>query len=183
MAKAKPKKPGPARFTSKFELQEHGRRLTMLQASVDAVINITNDYGRRLDSLDEAICPRVAARLNKLEQGIGILDREHDALGKVVNDNAEKSDKLQAHVSALIARRPSPLHNPAFSESYGTKEAYQRLWTDLFKEEPVPRTSHLDANEAWLVSNIVGIAGSRMSRLARAELIGRLRAMNGPVGP
>lgn len=182
MAKAKPKKPN--------------KRIEFAVLPEQLVREINVLVGR-VASLEEAICPRVAARLTHLEKqnqmaiareehvinSLKILDREHDALGKVVNDNAEKSDKLQAHVSALIARRPSPVHNAAFSAPYGTKEAYQRLWTDLFKEEPVPRTSHLDANEAWLMNNIVGIASSRMSRLARAELILRLRAMNGPVGP
>lgn len=80
---------------------------------------------KRLSDLEGAICPRVAARLTALEKqykisidvvqhitaNVGILDREHDELAKVVNGNSDKmngfAERIFARLVALENRFPA----------------------------------------------------------------------------
>lgn len=136
---------------------------------------------QRIKTLEEAICPRVAARLSQLEANramiqahIDGLNREHNKLCKVVNevvnDNADKSDRLAARLDTL-EREPAP-------RTSGPGSGYEGLYRDIFAEEPTRRSNHLSMNERYLVTNIVAIASGRMTRAARHELIVRLTDLN-----
>lgn len=214
MAKAKPKKPAKRTvFAVDAALID---RVAVLERNIEPLYGVVNhplvqdtalgfalrEMNARGIANEEAICPRVAARLTALERdlrgamesmsnNIGILDREHSQLGKIVNENAAKSDALLARVGRLektagVAKLNDaidfgPRRPPPSSAPYRSQESYQRLWDDIFKEKPAPQVRHpLDANEAWIVNNIVAIAGSRMTRQARAELIERLLLLNKP---
>lgn len=127
MAKAK-KKAGPARFSSKVELNSLKGRVTAVEmdgyipelcSTVPEMIRSLND---QCSNLREAICPKVASRLTALERdtdriskssadlfirvqnNLGVIDREHDALGKVVNENADAGRLLTIATEALEAR-------------------------------------------------------------------------------
>jgi hypothetical protein len=112
----------------------------------------------RIHSLEEAICPRVAARLTALERQNGMAMKREEA----------------------IYARLATLESPQRPTGVRTAEGYSRLMADLFKDAPARPANHLSANDRWLVNNMVAIAGSRLTRLARHELIQRLQALNDP---
>lgn len=130
MAKAKTKKPELAtvRYVE-VSLNAMDANLAQLRrAYQDNASGVT----KRLFDLEEAICPRVAARLTALEKqykismdvvqhisaNLGILNREHYALAEVVNENVDKSralaDRILIRLTALeraIAAKPAPRPN------------------------------------------------------------------------
>lgn len=100
---------------------------------------ITAELNTKVTALEEAICPKVASRLSGLErmqaklismqavdrQNIHILDREHESLGEVVNDNADKCEKLAARVVSLEAARRSTHANATTDTIFNRLEALE----------------------------------------------------------
>lgn len=138
MAKAKTKKPARQALPNQAGWNRIAEgRLNDLAARLDMLVETTNDALKQIDSLDKAICPRVAARLTALER----------------------------HAMSP-AERAVPL------------SPYERSYRDVMNQKPERTGSALQPGERYLVTNLLAIAQTRMSRAARHELIVRLTDLN-----
>lgn len=216
MAKAK-KKPRSETLAQQIQLLAAQQKvLPEILAGKDLVNRLTNILAKRVDALEEAICPRVTARLIHLERqnqlaiarekrfakSIGILDREHDALGKVVNQNSDQSETSRQRIIALqmdvekltkqlvLQAQPAKLEGrvanlekhvmrPLADKPTPPRQAggFDQLMRDMLNDATATRAPPFSPIDAQRINACMG-AAAIMSRAACQELIDRLVSMN-----
>lgn len=137
MAKAKKK---PAKKLSRLDIL--GATVTALGARLEAA-------DRAIDDLDEAICPRVAARLQAIEKIVGTKPSNHSFGDKGTLD--VWGEKLEKRVLELEQRNLGPKDTLPFIQRTSLSDMAKRLSESLAntdKAEPTPSKSANAASRA-----------------------------------
>lgn len=193
MAKAKPKKPAKPDPIQMAIAATNGR-IDKLEDTITNNCQILGSRGvkqaHQIKALEEAICPKVASRLEKLEKdrvNAPVLDQTLnmilDRVGKIENTvNFYNLEKVRSDLFTIVKRLES-LERPAASKSDPTRAGYEKIpgTPEHFDAAMKEQASRRGGGLAGLIKDLkqdmsyysLGAETPEMTRLRRIEQAAR----------